>query len=86
MLSYSITQISICVPLTEEQWDKLEDLDDTWKFIEELQKVGAQDVDWNGHFGRNIFFTADADHDYGRTMLPIENVEVVVNKIEEWLR
>ncbi len=88
MLSYQITQFRICVPLTDQQWDKLESLDGVWlekgvEFMVELEKAGASEVDWSGHFGRNIFFTADADFDaceFGRT-----HVEAVVKKIEELL-
>lgn len=91
MLSYQITRFHICVPLTDEQWDKLsrwgEDTpnpyDEELKLIKELEEVGAYDVDWNGHFGQSIFFSADADFDtceFGRT-----HVEAVVRKIEELL-
>jgi hypothetical protein len=92
MLGYQITRFSICVPLTDEQWNRLDNwghdapnpYDEQLKLIKMLEDVGAYDVDWNGHFGQNIFFTADADFEtceYGRT-----HVEAVVKKIEELLQ
>ena len=82
MLSYRITRFSICVPLTNKQWEKLEQ-QDPLSFMNRLEKVGARYIDWGGHYGRNFFFTADADFDtceFGRTV-----VERVVKKIEELL-
>jgi hypothetical protein len=63
-LNYEITRFDVCVPLTEEQWEALDRLSVT-KVINALEKAGAfyNTVDWNGHFGRNLFFSADADYE-----------------------
>lgn len=89
MLSYQITGFQICVPLSEKQWNRLMVLEQeveepgSYEFIKALEAVGASRVDWSGHYGRNLFFNAEADFDtseYGRSV-----VERVVNKIEELL-
>lgn len=86
MVSYHITRFSICVPLTDKQWAKLDAIEcgqPTLDFIDKLEAVGAGDVEWSGHYGKNLWFAADADFDtceFGRTV-----VERVVKKIEELL-
>lgn len=80
MMSYEITQFSIAVPVTDEQWAVMMKWDDTGKsydIICELEKLGAQRIEWNGHFGQNFYFTANADFEtdeLGRT-----NVNNIIN-------
>jgi hypothetical protein len=61
MLKAEITASSYCVPLSMEQFDKLHprDVDDEIAFDEELEKLGAERIEYNGHFGANIFFTVE---------------------------
>ncbi|RKZ86264.1 MAG: hypothetical protein DRQ39_05995 [Gammaproteobacteria bacterium] len=89
MLGYSVTGFKICVPLTDGQWSRLMTMEKEveefggYDFIVELEKMGASDVDWSGHYGQNIYFTAEADfatNEWGRGI-----VEVVINKIKELL-
>ncbi len=64
-----ITQYSICIPLTNKQWEALMRIDnlrhktngeyDYDIFIATLRTAGANDVEFNGHFGMNIFFNVE---------------------------
>ncbi len=48
------------VDLTDSQWERLNALED-WgsALVEDMEEAGASNVEWNGHFGQAIFFTAD---------------------------
>jgi hypothetical protein len=74
MLSYQIYRFGICVPLTDEQWEKLDNwgYDEELKFIKMLEDVGASKVDC---FDQNIFFNVDSKAE----------AKAVVRKIEELL-
>lgn len=69
------TRTHFCVPLTEDQWDALDERDaisrerihcdycgKTSKELDALTKAGCENIDWNGHFGRNLFFSAETEH------------------------
>lgn len=69
-LGYQVTGFHICVPLTQKQWNKLRELEDDWThgrvdypldIHKTLEALGAEKVDWSGHYGMNIFFQCDAD-------------------------
>jgi len=55
---------NFCLPLNEKQWDNLEKIRDGWMGDEldhidiwaATENLGIYDLDWNGHFGRNLFF------------------------------
>ncbi len=58
------------VPLSEKQWDRLCELEKDWELgrvdhpldiHKTLEALGAEKVDWSGHYGMNIFFQCDAD-------------------------
>lgn len=36
---------------------------DDWTLGERLEKLGARDIDYDGHFGPNVFFTVDVEDD-----------------------
>ena len=60
-MELSANRISYSIELTPAQWDKLDAAD-----FEEVKKVWlkdtlAQDLEWNGHFGRNFFFSVSAN-------------------------
>lgn len=68
-MKVEVTALDCCIALTEAQWNKLRKMEDahfektekyvffpsTWKFP---QCENVIKWEWNGHFGRNIFFTA----------------------------
>ena len=67
-MKIEITQYSICIPLTKRQWDRLARIDDTGtekayhhyqRFIHSLEEAGASNINFNGHFGSNIFFNVE---------------------------
>lgn len=60
-MKYHVTRYTICVPLTRAQWDKLQTREDkNYKWItDSLESSGAENVEFNGHFGRNIFFDVE---------------------------
>lgn len=68
-----ITSVNCCIPLTQKQWEILHRREKafdkrernnpaivlfqtTWDFP---KKDKVHSWEWNGHFGRNIFFTAE---------------------------
>lgn len=70
-MKIEITSVNVCIPLTSRQWtilrrredahdnrtEKYVFYPDTWDFP---NKDNVFNWEWNGHFGRNIFFTAKA--------------------------
>lgn len=51
------------IALTPEQYDKLESMDFLYEVEPRLRAVGAYHIDYNGHFGNNIFFDVKSDTD-----------------------
>lgn len=95
-LSYQITRFHIAVPLTEKQWDRLNELENHWLHDEHppnenpigiheaLESVGAENVEWGGHYGRYIFFECGADwtaSDCGQSI-----AKTVCDKLEQILK
>lgn len=71
-----ITQTHYCVPLTPKQWDNLNRYDkngeDRWDEVcAKLKKAGAENIEYNGHFGMNIFFSLEKTRHLPRTMKAI---------------
>ncbi len=62
MLTYEVTQISVCIPLSVEQFLRLEK-DDPEFFLDvvnpTLGKLGASNIEYNGHFGPNVFLSVE---------------------------
>lgn len=49
--------------LNMESWNAtIEEMNQSEQFNKQLEKLGAMDVDYNGHFGNNIYFTIDAEN------------------------
>lgn len=66
MREYEITRFSVCVPLTRDEFAKLKDDDPAYYLdvvMPRLQKRGAMDIEYNGHFGANIFFSVDTQEE-----------------------
>lgn len=68
-MKLEVTSINCRIPLTERQWEKLRVLEDEhdektekYVFFPSLWNFPKcehiTNWEWNGHFGRNIFFTA----------------------------
>lgn len=68
-LTPHITSMSFCVPLTREQWDSLMSYEKAYDnrktkipqydaIDKSLERHGADNIEYNGHFGMNIFFSA----------------------------
>ena len=69
-MKYEIQTYGLCFPLTKKQWAILEriekgdgELEDDYTqgndFIRNLEDLGASKIEWNGHFGRNIFLSVE---------------------------
>lgn len=64
VLKAEVVQKTFCVPVPMDAFQKflLEDSDfDGLSFISRLEKLGAFDIDWSGHFGSNVFFSLNED-------------------------
>ena len=69
-MKYVIQTYGLCFPLTKKGWAALEqiekgdgELEDDYTqgndFIRNLEDLGASKIEWNGHFGRNIFLSVE---------------------------
>jgi len=69
------------LPLSVNQWDKLEErckniLDKDWiDPFKDTEAIGVYDLNWSGHFGRNLFFRVE-----------YENEKAVLNKFKLWIK
>lgn len=52
-----VVRVMYRIDLTHEQWGKLRDLDYLDDVMKPMEKIGAFDIEYNGHFGRAIFFS-----------------------------
>ena len=66
-MKFHVTSKSYCVSLTNEQWRDI-DFESSLAgtiaslvFIENMEKAGCSRIDWNGHFGRNLFYTCNVE-------------------------
>jgi len=66
-MKFEIQSINYCLPLTEKQWDNLGKIRDNWLNEETtayniftiVEKIGVYNLNWDGHFGRNLFFNIE---------------------------
>jgi hypothetical protein len=82
-----ITAYECCLPLSKRQWNRLvkigDDLGERYepsgfdRIVKRLEPLGVVDrtIEFNGHFGRNIFFNVEAGYD----------IETVEKEIEAML-
>jgi len=75
-MDFTVDRIECSVELSNRQWDKLDNLDYLDFINPTLEKLGAGDIEYNGHFGQRIMFCCD-DH---------QQATQIVNKIEEILK
>jgi hypothetical protein len=86
-MKYVITAYKICVPLNKRQWGRLTKMDSDAdyfigrrekydNFLKDVKDAGGEDYDFNGHFGRNFFFTSET----------IEQVDAVMEVIKKHLK
>lgn len=75
-----VTQISYCVPLSDAQWFTLtrrdESGDERDDIIPALLKAGVVSgtIEYNGHFGRNIFFAVEKEAHLARVLKRLEKL------------
>lgn len=75
-LTFEVSCYQCTIELTVEQFLKLEKLDYLDYVIPELKKLGGYDIEYNGHFGHNVFFTCDN----------IEEAQKITEAIEAMLK
>lgn len=69
----TISGINYCIELTNEQFTAIEKKDDLVNdpLYMRLAVLGCENVEYNGHFGANVFFTLEgAEHE--TTLLQVE--------------
>lgn len=78
-----ITQINYCVPLNETQWEALNAIDeqgnDRWEEVDtKLENAGVVHgtIEYNGHFGRNIFFGIERTSSLPRVLKAIQRLVI----------
>lgn len=74
-LQYEVTGYQCSVELSLVQFDKLEAIDYLDVVMPNLEKLGASNIEYNGHFGSAIFFTTNT----------LEEANQVTEKVEEML-
>ena len=57
-LTFEVTKHSCVIPLTLRQMNKLLKIDSLYIHYE-MQFIGVSEVEYNGHFGPNFFFSVD---------------------------
>ena len=85
-MKFNKTAVKYCVEITIDEFSILMDKeagyeqDDSWKSLcLELGKMdGIEDVDYNGHFGPNIFYTHDLRY-------PVAQKQIT-KVIEKWIK
>jgi hypothetical protein len=60
-LSLDVESVNYSIELSIEQFEKLEGVDFLDIVLPRMKKAGAGDVEYNGHFGPNVFFTSSED-------------------------
>lgn len=75
-LKYEVTGYQCSVELSLKKFNKLETIDYLDVVMPTLQKLGAENIEYNGHFGAAIFFTTEN----------LEDAQKVTDKIEEMLK
>lgn len=58
-MKLEICNINYCIPLTMEQYNKLQKLSYLDDIYTPMRDFGASNVEYDGHFGQNIFFNAE---------------------------
>lgn len=58
-MKLEICNINYCIPLTLEQFEKLSKLSYLDDVYPAMRDAGASTIDYDGHFGPNIFFNAE---------------------------
>ncbi len=58
--AYEITKYSLCIPLSIEQFAALEEVDYLDAVLPALQKLGAEEIEYDGHFGSAVFLSVDS--------------------------
>lgn len=76
-----VIQQDFCVALGKSQWKRLNKIDkfgnDRYEEVEKKLKavnVCPQTIEYNGHFGSNIFFTLGTEYDVGAVMTVISEI------------
>lgn len=75
-LQYAVTGYQCCIELSMKQFKKLETIDYLDIVMPQLEKLGASNIEYNGHFGAAIFFNTEN----------LEDAQKVTDKIEEMLK
>lgn len=87
-MDFNIEKINYSVPVSDEVWDALNDTKrrfwDSTIIFEELnkrfEKYNAFDLEYNGHFGQNIYFTTDS-----RWECDLKIIEKIINSIPNFV-
>lgn len=58
-MDFSVDRIECSVVLTDKQWKALDELDYLDFVVPMLDKFGAFDIEYNGHFGSRIMFRCE---------------------------
>lgn len=72
-LTFEINRYQCSIELTIEQFKKLEEIDYLDVVMPMLEKIGASDIEYYGHFGAAVFFTCE----------DIQSAQKVTQAIEE---
>jgi hypothetical protein len=63
-LKFYVIKLDCCVPLNEAQWESLnidQDQDRYDEIVKALYPLNTTDLEYNGHFGRNFFFSCETE-------------------------
>ena len=75
-LKYQVTGYQCQIELSINQFKKLDKMDYLDVVMPALEKLGASDIEYNGHFGAAVFFHVEN----------LEDAQKVTEKIEEMIK
>lgn len=75
-LKYEVTGYQCCIELSIKQFEKLESIDYLDVVMPKLEKLGASDIEYDGHFGSYVYFHVHTQ----------EEAQKVTEKIQEMIK
>jgi hypothetical protein len=79
MISHEVVQTVYCIQLSKPEFKKIM-LHDTinrdkplWRMLHK-EVGGISDIEYNGHFGPNVWVTIDKEYDDGKTWNQIDEI------------
>jgi hypothetical protein len=81
MINYKVVQTAYCIELSIDEFQKIMDYDgdsfhyDSDTLHDMLAEIGGiSEIDYDAHFGANVYVIIDKEHDNGKTWNQIDEI------------